>query len=79
LTQFPQILYPILTSRREDYQILVRRILERDGVSRRNVAGTGRKGWAALGRTSAAVAILDINLPDYGWVQDLPKLRQDPA
>ncbi|HVO32380.1 MAG TPA: sigma-70 family RNA polymerase sigma factor [Elusimicrobiota bacterium] len=71
----PSILY---VEDEEDYQILVRRILERAGMPLR-VAETGQQGLAMLRERRPDLLILDINLPDTDGYSLCQLLRQDPA
>src|SRR5882762_7031126 len=61
-----------------DYQILVRRILNRAGLEV-TIAETGAEGLAALRRQRPSLLILDINLPDTDGYAICSELRQDPA
>jgi len=62
----------------EDYQMLVRRILNRAGLEVL-IAETGAEGLTALRRERPSLLILDINLPDANGYTIASELRQDPA
>ncbi len=62
----------------EDYQILVRRMLQRAGLAV-EMAGTGEEGLAALERHRPSMLLLDINLPDTDGYTLCNRLRQDSA
>src|SRR5438132_12687208 len=62
----------------EDYQMLVRRILNRAGLEVL-IAETGAEGLTALRRERPSLLILDINLPDANGYTIASDLRQDPA
>ena len=62
----------------EDYQILVKRILNRAGLEV-VTADTGAEGMKALERQRPSLLILDINLPDTDGYAICHELRQDPA
>jgi len=62
----------------EDFQLLVRKILQRAGLEVR-IAGTGAEGLAALREKRPDLLILDINLPDAQGYEICEQLRSDPA
>jgi RNA polymerase sigma-70 factor (ECF subfamily) len=62
----------------EDYQILVKRILNRAGLEV-VMAGTGAEGVKTLQRERPSLLLLDINLPDTDGYAFCRTLRQDPA
>jgi RNA polymerase sigma-70 factor (ECF subfamily) len=62
----------------EDYQLLVRRILNRAGLEV-VIAETGAEGLAILKRERPSLLILDINLPDMSGYAICSELRQDSA
>lgn len=62
----------------EDYQILVKRILNRAGLEVL-FADTGAEGLKALRQERPSLLILDINLPDTDGYTICSQLRQDPA
>ena len=62
----------------EDYQILVKRILNRAGLEVL-IAETGAEGMKMLQRERPSLVILDINLPDTDGYTLCRDLRQDPA
>lgn len=61
----------------EDYQILVRRILQKVGLEI-SVADTGAQGLQALEQQKPRLLILDINLPDTDGYSLCGMLRQKP-
>jgi len=62
----------------EDYQILVKRILQRAGLEV-VIAETGADGFKALEHERPSLLILDINLPDMNGYDICNQLRHDPA
>jgi len=62
----------------EDYQILVKRILRKTGLTV-STADTGAEGLAMLAEIRPDLLILDINLPDTDGYAICAQLRQDPA
>ncbi len=62
----------------EDYQILVKRILNRAGLDV-VIAETGAEGMKMLQRERPSLLILDINLPDTDGYSICKELRQDPV
>ncbi len=62
----------------DDFQLLVRKVLERAGLGVR-VASTGAEGLAALREKRPDLLILDINLPDTDGYAICRQLREDCA
>ena len=60
-----------------DYQILVKRILEKSGHAV-HVASTGAEGVAVLAELHPCLIILDINLPDTDGYSLCARLRDNP-
>ncbi len=62
----------------EDYQILVKRILNRAGLQV-TIAETGAEGLERMRQERPSLLILDINLPDRDGYSLCHDLRQDPS
>src|SRR5258708_39859048 len=70
----PSVLY---VEDEEDSQMLVQRILGKDGIPIQ-LASTGEEGLSALQKIKPDLLILDVNLPDTDGYSLCQKLRQDP-
>ena len=62
----------------EDYQLLVKRILNRVGLEVQ-IAENGQQGMEMLRRQRPSLLLLDINLPDTNGYAFCRELRYDPA
>src|SRR5437762_1350558 len=71
----PSVLY---VEDEEDYQMLVQRILGKEGY-RLQMAGSGEEGLAALVRQKPDLLILDVNLPDTDGYTLCSQLRKQPG